>query len=66
VMSMETNRQYYRVVVRTRKLNGFDAYEEVEYSPVYAGSSEDAANSVVLQKKVKKEQIVTVSYENMY
>jgi hypothetical protein len=59
--------QFYRVVVRVKKLNGYDnAYEETEFYPVYANSPEDAANSVCMQKKRKKEDVVAVSYEEAY
>lgn len=59
--------EYYRVVVRIRKLEGFDnVFEEKEFTPVYAANAEDAATSVVVQKKVKKEQILSVSSEQMY
>jgi len=59
--------EYYRVVVRIRKLEGYEnVFEEKEFTPVYAQSPEDAVNSVIVQKKVKKEDILSVSSEQMY
>lgn len=59
--------QYYKVRVRIRRLNDYDdAYEYTEYTPVYANTAEEAANSIIIQKKVKKEDIREVSFEQMY
>jgi hypothetical protein len=59
--------QFYRVVARVKKLDGYDnAYEETEFYPVYAQTPEDAANSVVMEKKRKKEDVISVSYEEAY
>jgi len=59
-------RQFFRVIVRGEKLKDYDAYEEAEFYPVYAESANAAANSVVIQKKVKKENVIAVRYETMY
>jgi|PlaIllAssembly_1097288.scaffolds.fasta_scaffold03702_5 hypothetical protein len=58
--------EHFRVIVKVRKLNGFDAFELLEYYPVYANTAEDAAASIVGEKKVNKEDIVSVNYEHMY
>jgi hypothetical protein len=58
--------QFYRVIVRVRKLNGYEAFEEKEFYPVYAKTPEDAVGSVIEQKKVKKEDIIGVRYEEAY
>lgn len=58
--------EYYRVCVKVKRLTGFEVDEIKEYYPVYAATPEDAANSVIIQKAVKKEQIISVSCEQMY
>jgi hypothetical protein len=58
--------QFYKVIVRIRKLDNCDAYEQKEYGTVYANTAEEAAGSIVTQKKVKLEDIVAVQYEEMY
>lgn len=57
----------YQVVVKKRKLEGFDdVYEEAIYI-VYADKAEDAANSVVTQKKAKsRKEIKAVIYQDLY
>ncbi len=57
----------YQVIVKKRKLEGFDdVYEEAVYL-VAADKAEDAANSVVTQKKAKsRKEIKAVMYQDLY
>jgi hypothetical protein len=57
----------YFVVVRTRKLEGFeDVWEEKICGPIPIDTPEKAAQSVMVQMRVAKENIARVYYEQHY
>jgi hypothetical protein len=59
--------QYYKVTVRLGLVEGLDyVYEQVVYTDVYSGSAKDAVDSVVVQKKVKREDIIGVQTDVPY
>ena len=57
--------QFYKVIVNESTIDG-EIPVDMVYTEIYANSAEEAVQSVIVQKGVNREKIVSVQTEAVY